>query len=155
MRKSQASVEYLVILAAVVIISLAVVGVLTGFPSLSRGISSKETIAYWQSAEIGIEAPYMSSSASAGTSNMLLRNNRNFNVVVNTITFGGTSVHSSGLPATLSPGESKSVHLIAQNPCSSSGGTYAVNVAIGYSDATTAANNYTFTGQRPLIGTCQ
>ncbi|MFH0961971.1 MAG: hypothetical protein V1820_04775 [archaeon] len=153
-KRSQASVEYLVILAAVVIISLAVVGVLTGFPALTRGISTKESLAYWQSADIGIEKPYMSVSATDGTSTVVLRNNHNFNIVVTDITFGGSAVEYSGLPATLTPGQTKTVAFVARNPCTTLGNTYSINVAVVYQDASTGSA-YTFSGTRPLIGTCQ
>jgi len=152
--RSQSSTEYLVILAAVVIIALAVVGVLTGFPALTRGISAKEALAYWQSADISVEKPYLSSSSTAGTSKVTLRNNQNFVVTVNDIRFGASSVEDSGLPASLNPGESKTIGLAAQVPCTSSGGTYSVIVSINYMDTSNSAN-YTFTGTRPLTGTCQ
>lgn len=153
MARAQASVEYLVILAAVVIISLAVVGVLTGFPALTRGIFPKSSLAYWQSADIGIEKPYMSSSATAGTSKIVVRNNRNFPVTVSTLTFGGTNVVYGGLPVTLSPGEMSVVSLIAQNPCSSSGRTFSVSATIGYSDAS-SGSSYTLIGAQPIIDMC-
>jgi hypothetical protein len=155
-RKAQASVEYLMILAAVIIISLAVIGVITAFPSISSGISRRETLSYWQSADIGIEQPFISASSSAGTSKITLRNNQNFPIIVSSLYFGGLSVEYSGLPITLSPGGTRLVSLVAQVPCTSGGQLYVISdIRIGFADAANQGNLFNFTGIRPLIGTCQ
>ncbi len=54
-RPAQGSVEYLVVLAVVVIVALSLVGVLSGFPTLAQGVSEKESLAYWQGADVGLE----------------------------------------------------------------------------------------------------
>jgi hypothetical protein len=166
MAKGQSSTEYLVILAVVVIIALAVVGVLGGFPTLTKGVSTKDSLAYWQSADIGIERPYLGVNTSATSrSSLVLRNNQNFGVTVTGILFGGATAQnltSSGLPATLSPGQTITVVITtnATNPCSSlnsasSGSTFSPTVQISYQDASTVSNTYSFTGAKPLVGTCQ
>ncbi len=154
--KAQSAVEYLMILAAVLIIALAVIGVVTSFPSISSGISRREALSYWESADIGITKPFMSASSTGGTSSVTIRNNQNFPVLVNSLYFGSTNVHYSGLPMSFSPGATRLVTLVAQVPCTSAGQTYFVSdVRIGYADATLPSNVYNFTGARPLIGTCQ
>jgi hypothetical protein len=166
-KNAQSSTEYLVILAVVVIIALAVVGVLGGFPTLTKGISTKDSLSYWQSADIGVEKPYLAKNTTlASLSSLVLRNNQNFGVTVTGISFGGDAAQNatvSGLPATLSPGQTQIVVMTTNdtNPCSSlnavtSGvSSYSETVAITYSDAAAENNKYQFTGAKPLVGTCQ
>ncbi len=144
--RAQAAVEYLMILAVVIIIALVVVGVLGGFPTLTAGISEKESTAYWTSADIGV-ARYMMNST--GTF-MVLRNNKNFAVKLGAVTVGGTA--GSSLGTTLNPGETTGFVLASSTSCSS--GSYSESVSIAYSDAT-YETSYTFNGAKPLVGTCQ
>jgi len=149
MRRGQAAIEYLIILAVVVIIALIVIGVIGGFPGMTRGVSERDSAAYWAGADIGITRYYLSNGTT--TSQLVLRNNRLFQVNVSTITFDGSSVFATATP--LAPGSSTSVNLTAA-ACATSGQTSTHNVVITYKDATYGVT-YTFTGEKPLVGTCQ
>jgi hypothetical protein len=143
--RAQAAVEYLMILAVVIIIALVVVGVLGGFPTLSAGINEKESLAYWTSSDIGIVRGVISGT----DSKMVLRNNKNFPITLGVVTVGGTAGTSLG--TTLQPGETTNLVTVSAKVCSS--GTYSNTVSIGYTDAT-YGTAYTFTGAKPLVGTC-
>jgi len=149
MRKGQAAIEYLIILAVVVIIALIVIGVIGGFPGMTRGVSERDSAAYWAGADIGITRYYLSNFTT--TSQLVLRNNRLFSINVTAITFDGSSVFATSTP--LSPGSSTAVNLTAAS-CATAGQTVTKNVVITYKDATYGVT-YTFTGEKPLVGTCQ
>lgn len=144
--RAQAAVEYLMILAVVIIIALVVVGVLGGFPTLTSGISEKESAAYWVTGDIGI-ARYMMNSS--GT-HMVLRNNKNFAVTVTGVAVGGAS--GVALTETLQPGETTGFLRVNLASCTS--GSYSKVIDIDYSDAT-YGTSYTFAGAKPLVGSCQ
>lgn len=46
-RRAQSTVEYLVVVAIVVVIALFAAGVMGGFPVLSSGVSERESASYW------------------------------------------------------------------------------------------------------------
>jgi hypothetical protein len=158
MAKGQSSTEYLVILAVVVIIALAVVGVLGGFPTLTKGVSTKDSLAYWQSADIGVEKPYLKV---AGASSFVIRNNQNFGIAFTNLTLTSSNgvVYNDTL-VTLSPGQTAtlSVNSTSAHPCSGASAgvsTFSPSVVISYKDASATSNTYSFSGAKPLVGTCQ
>ena len=151
MRKGQAAIEYLIILAVVVIIALIVIGVIGGFPGMTRGVSERDSAAYWAGADIGITRYYLTNGDPGTDSQLVLRNNRLFSVNVTAITFDGSSVFATATP--LSPGSSTAVNLTTA-ACATAGQTVTKNVVITYKDATYGVT-YTFTGEKPLVGTCQ
>jgi hypothetical protein len=145
MRRGQAAVEYLMILAVVIIIALVVVGVLGGFPTLTAGISEKESAAYWTSSDIGIVRYVVGANTQ-----MVLRNNKNFAIRDLTVTVGGLA--GSMQTITLQPGETTNLAVVSSKSCTS--GSYSFPVSIDYVDAT-YGTNYTYTGAKQLVGTCQ
>jgi hypothetical protein len=155
--RAQAAVEYLIILAVVIIIALVVVGVLGGFPALTRGISERDSAAYWSGSEIAITR-YMFSSK--GGSSVVVRNNKPFAVNLIGVNFtvaglaqgSGVNGNVSGTYKYLAPGESFSFN--ASTNCSAGAAPYAYDVVIGYQDPQ-YSTAYTFTGTKPLVGTCQ
>lgn len=156
-QKGQASTEYLIILAVVVIVALAVVGVLGGFPTVSKGISEKDSATYWQSSDVGIVRYYANLTGTYA----VLRNNKNFAISINFATGTGNGI--TGSTISLSPGESTSTFKLLVNNstagayCPTTGsGSFSVGVSslsFGYSDPT-YGTNYNFTGLKPLIGSC-
>ncbi|MCX6775794.1 MAG: hypothetical protein NT130_03035, partial [Candidatus Micrarchaeota archaeon] len=155
----QAAIEYLIILAVVVIIALIVIGVIGGFPGMTRGVSERDSAAYWAGADVGITRYYVKGTGDAVSSQLVIRNNRLFTINLTSITFdaganlvNGTSIASGFL---ISPG---SAVLVVLNftpgaPCSSTQ-SFSKNAVILYKDATYGVA-YTFTGEKPLVGTCQ
>jgi len=175
LRKGQAAVEYLIILAVVIIIALVVVGVLGGFPSLTRGVNEKESALYWQGAEIAIQKYYFTAATplTGANSTLTLRNNKNFDVSLDLI--GGlqmtkgdgtfinvtmackTDSDCTGSPVSLSPGDSKSFVINYTNWitefCINKGDSFSRKVNFYYRD--TDGNPYSFVGTMPLVSTCQ
>lgn len=155
-RKGQAAVEYLVILAVVVIIALVVVGVLGGFPALTRGVSERESAVYWQGADVSL-ARYIGNSTGAFA---IIRNARNFNIrQLNVTEFGTNTTTVQVFTGTLGPGEaSTTFRFLGQlqaGSCATAGETFNVYpVKFQFLDAQ-FGTSYTFTGAKSLVGTCQ
>jgi len=150
MRRGQAAIEYLIILAVVVIIALIVIGVIGGFPGMTRGVSERDSAAYWAGADIGITRYFVTVTGS--TSQLVIRNNRLFQVNVTTVYLDGSQVFATATP--LAPGSSTSITLTTNSSCPVASQTFSHNVIITYKDATYGVT-YNFTGEKPLVGTCQ
>src|SRR5271157_2764559 len=151
MRRAQAAIEYLIILAVVVIIALIVIGVIGGFPSMTRGVTERDSAAYWSAADVGITR-YFVSGGTPTSSMLVLRNNRLFAINITSITMQGSSVNSTVLP--LAPGSSSSMGVTTTTPGCTAGQTYSWTTVINYKDAV-YRNAYSFSGEMPLVGTCQ
>jgi hypothetical protein len=155
MKKGQAAIEYLIILAVVVIIALIVIGVIGGFPGMTRGVSERDSAAYWAGADVGITRYFISATAAA--SQLVMRNNRLFSINLTSIKFdGGTeALNYSTTGVIISPGSAILVNYTAALVgCTGAGTSFSKNVVIQYKDATYGVL-YTFTGEKPLVGTCQ
>jgi len=154
MRRAQAAIEYLIILAVVVIIALIVIGVIGGFPGMTRGISERDSAAYWAGADIGITRYYV--SATSGASQLVIRNNRLFQINLTGIKLdGGSNILNYTNGVLISPGSAVLVNLTGQVcGAGTAGQTFSKNVEIDYKDATYGVT-YTFIGEKPLVGTCQ
>ncbi len=157
-KKAQAAVEYLVILAVVIIVALFVVGVLGGFPTTTGGISEKDSLAYWATADVGIINEYISSSASA--SKIVVRNNRNSNIQLTSLNLtdsSGVNAYTFGTATSLVPGQSTNqlgmVDGASTKKCAAKNDKFSFNVNATYTD--NYGNAVTFTGAKLLIGTCQ
>jgi len=158
MRKGQAAIEYLIILAVVVIIALIVIGVIGGFPGMTRGISERDSAAYWAAADVGITRYYVSAGG-ADTKILVLKNNRPFTINVTSIYFGSMCVACTAMLSVgpLTPGSSAKVVLEgdALDPyCQPVGSTWSYITVINYKDLV-YGTTYKFTGEKPLVGTCQ
>ena len=152
MKRGQAAIEYLIILAVVVIIALIVIGVIGGFPGMTRGISERDSASYWAAADIGITRYYM--SATTVYSQLVVRNNRLFAINFTGISLdSGSNILNYTTGIVIAPGSSVAVNLTATG-CSPAGTSYSKNINISYKDAT-YGNVYSFTGEKPLVGTCQ
>ena len=155
MRRAQAAIEYLIILAVVVIIALIVIGVIGGFPGMTKGVSQSSSAAYWSSADIGITRYYIK-GATESYSQLVIRNNKLFS-----INFTGIGVNSA--PANvlnyttgvvLAPGASALVNMTGSSVLCTAGLSYSLTINMSYTDAT-YGTPYAFTGDVPLVGTCQ
>jgi len=156
-RFGQAAVEYLIILAVVIIIALVVVGVLGGFPTLATGVTEKDSLAYWQTADIGIEKPLL---RSYGAGSLTIRNNKPFSVTFVNMTYANATNVMNATSKTLSPGQTSTV--VAQNGTYNNAcglaavqDSYAVEITIFYSDASDSTRVYKFVGAKNLVGKCQ
>lgn len=147
--RAQAATEYLIMFAVVVIIALIVVGVLSGFPRISGGISERESAAYWATAEIAIPKYYISTNPQA--TRIAFRNSNNFPVRLDYAYFGDQLVH---IDRTLYAGGTLEFNGTRNVICFAPGEKYYFNVSIRYRDLQ-SGSPYSFVGERPLVGVCQ
>jgi len=147
MKKAQAAIEYLIILAVVVVIALIVIGVIGGFPGMTRGISERESASYWATADIGITRYFVNGTLAQ----LVVRNNKIFQINLTSLTFdaSGTMTPTSLI---VSPGASTQVNVTTS--CGTAGSSFSKNVRMYYIDPT-YGTNYSFTGEKPLVGSCQ
>jgi hypothetical protein len=148
-RKGQAATEYLIILAVVVIIALIVIGVLGGFPGMTRGISERDSATYWTVADVGIIRYNLPAS---GNSTFVFRNNKNFQVELVNLTVDATTLSLGN--ATVAPDATLAFTNVSINCGGAAGSSFSHNIVITYKDPQ-YGNVYTFTGEKPLVGTCQ
>ena len=154
MRRAQAAIEYLIILAVVVIIALIVIGVIGGFPGMTKGVSQSSSAAYWSSADIAITRYYVK-GAVGSLSQFVIRNNRLFSVNFTGIGVnGGANVLNYTTGVVLAPGASALVNLTGSSVLCTAGLSYSLTINMSYTDAT-YGTPYAFTGDVPLVGTCQ
>lgn len=149
--KGQAAAEYLIIIAVVVIIVLIIVGVLGGFQSVGTGVSEQQSASYWSGTEIAILPNYRLSSTSA---ELTLKNNRQFPVQIQEVTFNGLGTLSSGV-VDVEP--SSSANVVVNSGATAGciqGAPFSYNVSIVYAEPA-SGRNFTVTGTTPLTGTCQ
>ena len=144
--KGQASTEYLVILAVVIIVALVVVAILGGFIDVGRGSGEKASKTYWRGADIGLMDWVMSS---AGTDTIVIRNNQDYLINVSAVSVGGTSV---AMDVELQPGET-STQTGAWSSCTS-GNSYSYTVVFTYDNLEHNLTGKTFTGVKNIEGTC-
>jgi hypothetical protein len=108
--------------------------------------------AYWAGTDIAITDYHI--SATADSSQLIIKNNRNFEIVLNSITFdGGSDVLNNANVEPLSPGSSQTVNLNGVN-CNTPMQQFSKNVVITYRDVHYGAV-YTLNGEKPLVGICQ
>lgn len=142
-------VEYVVILAAVIIIALIAAYLAGGFPSTSKQISQSDSAAYWLSTDIAIVSYSMNSTMAQ----LVIRNNRNFRINVTAITSqgSGTIIAKNGASSIiLEPSQSAQVN-VSGLACFAA--IYSLPLVINYTDVQ-YKTAYSFYGDEPLIGTC-
>lgn len=145
MKRAQASIEYLIILAVVIIIALVVVSLIAGFPELGSGISERESQAYWNIADIGITKYKVNGTGSWG----FLRNNRPFSITFQNMTVNG-KLNGTAINGLAAGSESGMVNMSGQT-CTT--GSYSYAVVVYYYDSEN--NLHRFGGKKDLAGTCQ
>jgi len=145
-RKGQASTEYLVILAVVIIVALVVVAVLGGFIDIGRGAGEQASKSYWRTADIGLVDWTI-----AGTSGtFVIRNNQDYQVRLTNISVGNSTL----TPPTgiLAPGATATVS--GTTPTCASGDAYAYTVSVTYDNTEHGITGKVFTGAKDIVGTC-
>lgn len=154
MRRGQAAIEYLIILAVVVIIALIVIGVIGGFPGMTRGVSERDSASYWSGADVGVTRYYVAHTSA--NSMLVIRNNRLFSVNVTAIALGSAGTYSNAWTGVLplAPGSSSNITLNGTIPTCTAGNSYSMSMAITYVDSV-YGQTYNFSGEKPLVGTCQ
>jgi hypothetical protein len=143
-RKGQASTEYLVILAVVIIIALVVVAVLGGFIDIGTGATQQSAKAYWRTADIGI----VDWSQNTTTFTAVVRNNQDYKVSLTKMNVSGTADTTA---VTLTPGATASKNIAI---ACTAGSSYSYTVAFTYDNLDYSITGKTFTGTQKVVGKC-
>lgn len=151
-RKAQGTAEYLIILAAIVVIALIVVWVVGRIPGLDAGINESQSKAYWQLAlPFSITTHQINSDGSAPI--IVLRNQTGETYTVTFFSLGGTDL-GVGLTEYVG-GTSKQLTLAGTLDCGNTGDPYSYAIVIGYQKAVgEAAVDLNQIGTKHLVGTC-
>lgn len=145
MGKAQASTEYLVILAVVIIIALVVVAVLGGFIDIGRGADTQASKAYWRIADIGL----VDWDQNPSTFTVVIRNNQDYKIKVSALSAEG--INSSEGTSLIQPGGTKTLTVIIT--CTA-GDTYSYPITVYYNDTEHGIYNKAFTGVKDVVGIC-
>ncbi len=151
--RGQTSVEYLVLLAIVIVLAAVGVGVLSGYIKLGTASTyTKKGAVYWKSADIGIPDYQVYQTSSIRNSTIVLQNNREYIINLDWVsTDGGATQYAIG--KTLLPGAT--MRLEGQLPFNcSSGGTYSYNITLQYDNIEHGLLDKRFTGLEKLAGAC-
>ena len=143
MQKGHKVIEYVVVLAIIVIMVLIIAGIFNGVSTLKQSTAEQRSATYWALSELSI-SEY---SFSEGTLYLLLKNNIGETILLNNVIVGESEDRSFVL---LQAGET--VEYFLKQTCE--GRTYSLPVQIDYSSLTTNLN-YTFEGEELLRGECQ
>ncbi|MAG47592.1 hypothetical protein CL617_03225 [archaeon] len=145
-KKGQTAVEYLIILAVVIIIALIVVGVLGGIPGIGKGSGDKASKLFWSQAPVGIDNHAISAG---GTDTVIVRNNLDTTITVETFSVNSVNVASNNV---LGPEDQAT--LTGSIASCTAGDSYTYAVSMTYNESETGAG-YTYDGNgRNLEGTC-
>lgn len=104
-KKSQTSTEYLIILAVVIVISIIVVSILGGIPSIGGSLSKNSKLSELRTANVGIDNYYVNTSYAK----ILVRNNNAYNINLQDMMIDNITCITSELPTILTMGETKIV----------------------------------------------
>jgi hypothetical protein len=146
--KGQVWMEYIIILAVIVIIAGVAMYLAGGFSGTSKKIEERDSISYWLTTDIGIRRYDVNSSAMQ----LVVKNNKNFEISLTNITSNGIGILSTGggKNITIEPGQSL---LVTVNGVGCSSGEYQIPLCIGYKD-TSYGNAYLLNGEKPIVGSC-
>jgi hypothetical protein len=148
-RKGQSGVEYLIVLAIALILTVVAVGMLTGFIKTGTNTQyQKKSQAYWRSADIGIlDWEIYNSSAS----NFVLQNNLHYQINIVSMTLTASPSQTITLNRRLVPGDT---YTFNTTDIHCTGDTYSYTVKFIYDNTDMKLNNKRFTGTEKLTGKC-
>ena len=148
-RKAQASTEYIIILAMVIIVALIVVGVIGRIPRLGSSTAVRTSSGYWQQADIAIPASYFNQTSGS----VVVRNNMPFKIMLLNMSIG-PDYNATNLPiATLKSGAQATVTFV--NNTEIALGDVSYTVSFIYQDLDGRLGPYSFTGDELLISRVQ
>jgi hypothetical protein len=150
MRKAQASTEYLIILAVVIIVALIVVGVMGWFPGIGSDVTISQSKQYWT----GLASPFSIQDAkiSGTTADLVVKNMVNDELNLTDLDLDG----AGDITATnFASGAQKTVQVtnIGGSSCSS-GDTFSYNITFTYDNTDTGLTGLSQIGERDLVGKC-
>jgi hypothetical protein len=146
-QKAQASTEYLVILAVVIVVAVVVASLMGDFLNLSGETSEKSSKIYWERADIGLMDWLMSAN---GQDVIVVRNNLEYDLEIINITINDVE---QSINLTLMPGDEKTIR-DDWVECEKGSG-YAYYVTFLYDNIQFNLTGKTFTGNKRIGGDCQ
>ena len=167
--KGQGATEYLVLFAVVLVIVLVVVALLGFFPGMGTGVTDSSSASYWSSTRPLSITTWSSVHSGTSTNFTLAMKNVGSGPILITGVVVGTSptlstsdiiVNSAGLSTTLQIGDTSSIstaNFTKTLLCGStytSGTRYTAYLSLNYTDLNSGAANLTFSGSKPITGTC-
>ena len=150
MKKGQASTEYLIVVAVVLIIALVVVGVMGWFPGLGGEVKQTESKQYWESMAFPFAIKDYKLAGTALT--LSLQNMVQDKLTLTEIYVDGIAL--SAADVTFSGGQRKTVSATLGSSCGGSGESFTYSLVFQYDnvDSGITANNQT--GGKDFIGKC-
>lgn len=148
-RPAQASTEYLVIIAIVLVLALVILSLVGGFPSFSYNAQAGDSARYWSSSASPIAITDFKQTASALS--LLVENRASVAVHLNTMALTAAASYSvSGLPITLPPGGAATLSLTTESCSGHESISYGVNITYG----TDQISGLEEGGTKPLYVSC-
>ncbi|MFA5763635.1 MAG: hypothetical protein WC915_02395 [archaeon] len=146
--RAQGTIEYLVIIAIVVVIALVVVSILTGFVGQAPLVSEKESKLYWQSQELAVTDLVVDSE---GDGKIVIKSNIDQPITITSATIGGIDVNlASGQNGNISLGQDIVLH--GENLPLCVGQATSYDIIISYT--TKYGVNKKLFGTTPYTSTC-
>lgn len=153
---SQSLMEYILLLAIVLILGAVIYVVLTSAGIIEFGVikstSRAQSEAYWIAQDVGIQPNYRISSM--GIAELTLKNNKQFRIEILGVTLNEKGASAPALLA-LGRGETAELNVTGFDRCPA-GQVYGYRVSIKYRDI---GSNRTFTvsggSANPLVGNCE
>lgn len=146
---AQASTEYLIIIAVVLVLALVILGLMGGFPSFSYNAQAGDSARYWSSSASPIAIIDFKQTGSALA--LRVENRAPLAIRLDSLTLTAAGSYSvSGLPLRLSPGGAATLNLTTESCTGHQSISYGVNITYG----TDQVSGLTQAGAKPLYISC-
>ena len=145
LKNTQTAVEYLIILAIILLISVIVMSILFDFSGFTGIHKRSASSSYWENADIGI----MQWTANGTNIRIIIRNNLPYAFELQNITLNSFLVNNSAI--TFDPGEENEITGAFDAGVYNRNEPYEADVIIAYKNLETS-DYYYFYGQAPLEG---
>ncbi len=146
---AQASTEYLVIIAVVLVLALVILGLVGGFPSFSYNAQAGDSVRYWASSASPIaiiDFKQVNSSLS-----LRVENKAPVAVSITAMSLSAAATYPiSGLPISLPPGGAATLNLTTESCTGYQSISYAVNITY----STDQVSSLSQSGAKPLYVSC-
>jgi len=130
---AQSTIEYLVIVGVVVVLSLVTVGVVTGFFGSASGVSADSSKLFWQSQPLGLSD---AGADASGDTFFVVTNNTGEDITLLGYVANGVVRDFTSTTPLISRGDKKVVFIARQEACATGGSTCSLsNVSFKYRSA--------------------